>query len=153
MIASYVSHLNTCNFCCNSHSSAAACHLGGNDSLINEVKNNPFTSPISDKMKALLNIACKVQQNGKLATKEDFEKARKAGATDEELHEAVLIAAAFCMYNRYVDGLGTLEPEDKEEYKEMGERMANKGYGFPPFAWLRRHINRTRNKKIAAKKK
>ena len=151
MIAARVSYLNNCNFCCNSHSAAASCHLSNVD-LIESAKKDPQTANVSPKMKALLHIAGKVQQSGKLVTTEDCDAARKAGATDEEIHETVLVAAAFCMYNRYVDGLGTLEPEDKDEYKEMGERMSSKGYGFPPFAWLRRYINNKRNKKLAAKK-
>src|SRR6476646_11022784 len=104
MIAAYVSSKNDCNFCCNSHSSAAAHHLQGNDELISNIKANPAGAPVSPKMKALLHIAGKVQQGGNQATPEDFEAARKAGATDDDLHDTVLVAAAFCMFNRYVDG-------------------------------------------------
>lgn len=148
MIASYVSSKNECNFCCNSHSAAAAHYLGGNDSLVNDVKNNPQTANVSDKMKALLVIAGKVQQSGKAVSQEDFDNARKVGATDEELHEAVLIAAAFCMFNRYVDGLGTLEPGDKNDYKDMGKRMAEQGYGVPNVL-LRKIINWNETRKRA----
>lgn len=153
LIASYVSSRNECNFCYNSHSAAAAAHLNGNEKLVNDVKTNPLTANISDKMKSLLLIAGKVQQSGKSVSASDFDAARKAGASDEDLHEAVLIAAAFCMFNRYVDGLGTQEPEFNEEYKEMGERLSKQGYKFPPFAWLRNYINNQRNKKLAAKRK
>ena len=55
-------------------------------------------------------------------------KARALGATDIEIHDTVLIAAAFCMYNRYVDGLGTWQPREPEMYIEMGRRMAEQGY-------------------------
>ena len=147
MIAAYVSSKNECNFCCNSHSAAAAHHLGGDDNLICEVKENLPNANVSEKMKALLNIAGKVQQIGKTTTPADFDAARKLGATDDELHETVLIAAAFCMFNRYVDGLGTLEPEDKTEYKDMGKRMAEKGYGVPNFI-IRKIVNWSREKKL-----
>jgi alkylhydroperoxidase/carboxymuconolactone decarboxylase family protein YurZ len=80
-------------------------------------------------MKALLNIAGKVQKSGKQVTAEDVARAREHGATDKEIHDTVLIAAAFCMYNRYVDGLATWQPHDSEAYREMGERMAHEGYG------------------------
>jgi hypothetical protein len=40
----------------------------------------------------------------------------------------VLIAAAFCMFNRYVDGLATFTPSDEKAYDEMGQRMASEGY-------------------------
>jgi uncharacterized peroxidase-related enzyme len=151
MIAAYVSSRNDCNFCCNSHSAAAVHYLGGNEALLGQVKQDPLSAPVSNKMKALLAIAGKVQQSGKLVTPADVDNARKAGATDEEVQDTVLIAAAFCMYNRYVDGMGTLEPEDKSEYKDMGKRMAKKGYGVPP-GFLRRLINRKRNKDLQKKK-
>ena len=151
MIAARVSYLNNCNYCCNSHSAAANWHLH-NTALVESVKQDPQTADVSSKMKSLLSIAEKVQQSGKSVTGEDCDSARKAGATDEEIHETVLIAAAFCMFNRYVDGLGALEPEDKEEYKQMGLRRSVKGYGFPPFAWQRSYLNNKRNNRLALKK-
>ena len=80
------------------------------------------------KLKALLVIAGKVQQDGKLVTAADVEAARKLGATDLEIHDTVLIAAAFCMYNRYVDGLGTVQPDDEALYRERGRMVARNGY-------------------------
>jgi hypothetical protein len=75
-----------------------------------------------------LTIASKVQRGGKHVTTDDVELARAAGATDEETHDTVLIAAAFCMYNRDVDGLATWTPTDPNLYDEMGRRMAREGY-------------------------
>ena len=83
---------------------------------------------MSAKLKALLNIAGKVQQGGKNVTSADVARARAEGATDKEIHDAVLIAAAFCMFNRYVDGLATLTPTDPAAYDQMGQRMAKQGY-------------------------
>ena len=83
---------------------------------------------ISPKLKALLVIAGKVQQDGKLVTTTDVEAARREGATDLEIHDTVLIAAAFCMYNRYVDGLGTWQPQDEAWYRELGPKVARDGY-------------------------
>lgn len=128
MIAAHVSYRNQCDFCQLSHSAAAAAHLGGNYDLIERVKLNPETAEISDKLKALLTIAGKVQKGGKQVTSEDVSRARQHGATDKEIHDTVLIAAAFCMYNRYVDGLATWQPTDREAYREMGEGMAHQGY-------------------------
>src|SRR5207344_3005808 len=99
------------------------------------VKLTPETAEVSDKLKALLAIAGKVQKGGKQVTADDVARARQDGATDKEIHDTVLIAAAFCMYNRYVDGLATWQPRDPEAYREMGENMAHKGYlrpGQPP---------------------
>ena len=109
LIATYVSSRNCTHYCHSIHGVIAAAHLGGDELLVKKVKTDFMQAEISPKLKALLVIAGKVQQDGKLVTAEDVETARKLGATDLEIHDTVLIAAAFCMYNRYVDGLGTVQ--------------------------------------------
>jgi len=129
MIATYVSSQNDCYFCQTVHGAVAAHHLGGNEKLIDDIKSNFESSPISDKQKSLLAIAGKVQKGGKQVTAADVERARKHGATDKEIHDTVLIAAAFCMYNRYVDGLATWAPQGAPEiYRHSGKRLAEQGY-------------------------
>src|SRR5580704_7832960 len=134
IIATYTSSQNDCHFCQTSHAAAAAHHLGStselasNFALISEIKRDFETAPISAKLKALLNIAGHVQQGGKRVTTEDIARARKEGATDTEIHDTVLIAAAFCMYNRYVDGLATWAPQEQDAYIPMGARLAHQGY-------------------------
>jgi uncharacterized peroxidase-related enzyme len=128
MIATYVSYQNDCYFCQHAHGAVAAYRLGGDEKLINDVKLNFESAAISEKMKALLGIAGKVQKGGKQVTPADIDRARKQGATDKEIHDTVLIAAAFCMYNRYVDGLATWAPTDPAMYRENGKRLAEKGY-------------------------
>jgi uncharacterized peroxidase-related enzyme len=128
MIATYVSSQNDCYFCQTVHGAAAAHHLGGNETLIQEIKRDFEASPVSDKLKALFAIAGKVQKGGKQVISEDIERARQKGATDKEIHDTVLIAAAFCMYNRYVDGLATWAPTDPEIYRQSGKRLAEHGY-------------------------
>ncbi|HEX3436928.1 MAG TPA: peroxidase-related enzyme [Pseudacidobacterium sp.] len=130
LIATYVSYLNDCYFCQTSHGAAAAAHLGDDD-LVKRVKADFRHAAISDKLKALLVIAGKVQKDGKHVTGEDVEHARSLGATDLEIHDTVLIAAAFCMYNRYVDGLGTWQPRDESMYAAMGKHLAAEGYCKP----------------------
>ena len=127
LIATYVSSQNDCYFCQTSHGAAAACHLGGDD-VVKRVKTDFESAPVSPKLKALLAIAGKVQRDGKLVTDEDVERARCEGASDLEIHDTVLIAAAFCMYNRYVDGLDTLQPRDAGMYAQMGQHLAEHGY-------------------------
>ena len=100
MIATFVSARNECNFCRDSHRAAAAHHLGGNYDLVDAVRDDPASAPISGKLRALLTIAGKVQQGGKQVMGEDVARARNEGATDVEIHDVILIAAAFCMYNR-----------------------------------------------------
>ena len=129
MIAAYVSYRNDCSFCQLSHSAAAIAYLAGNKELLDRIKANPETAEVSGKMRALLNIAGLVQKGGKNVTPADVDRVRQQGATDLEIHDTVLIAAAFCMYNRYVDGLGMWQPAEPEAYREMGERMAREGYG------------------------
>jgi uncharacterized peroxidase-related enzyme len=127
-IAAFVSSRNDCHFCQASHSAAAAHHMDGSYEVVDAVKRDFTSAPVSPKLKALLAIAGKVQQGGKQVTTADIAAARSAGASDTEIHDAVLIAAAFCMYNRYVDGLATLTPTDPAAYDQMGQRMARDGY-------------------------
>ena len=131
LIAAYVSHLNECGFCMNSHAAASRCLLGEQSFLVDSVLTDIGRAPVSSKLKALLHIAGKVQSGGKNVTTDDVQSAKTAGATDREIHDAVLIAAAFCMFNRYVDGLNSFTPTDPEDYKPMGERMARNGYQPP----------------------
>lgn len=131
LIATYVSSQNDCYFCQTSHGAAAAAHLGKDAAVVDQVKQDFLHAKISDKLKTLLAIAGKVQQGGKNVTAKDVEKARQAGASDLEIHDTVLIAAAFCMYNRYVDGLDTVQPKDPAMYTAMGEHLAQHGYLKP----------------------
>jgi uncharacterized peroxidase-related enzyme len=130
LIATYVSSRNCTSFCVLSHGAAAASHLG-DAGIVEKVKSNFLAAPISAKLKALLTIAGKVQQDGKLVTESDVLTARTLGATDLEIHDTVLIAAAFSMFNRYVDGLGTWQPTDPALYAQMGKHLAEEGYTKP----------------------
>ncbi len=128
LIATYVSSQNDCDYCQSSHGAIAAEHLGGNDELVLRVKRDFEHAQISDKLKALLAIAASVQRGGKNVLPEDIERARQQGATDLEIHDTVLIAAAFCMYNRYVDGLATLMPADRNVFRARAGMIARGGY-------------------------
>lgn len=130
IIAASVSWWNECHFCHTSHAAAAVANAGADLSMIDDIKAGLRQTPVSDKLRALLNIAHHVQQGGKKVTPADIEAARNLGATDKEIHDTVLIAAAFCMYNRYVDGLGTWAPEKNEDYMPMGQDIAEHGYGM-----------------------
>ncbi|MGD0368353.1 MAG: peroxidase-related enzyme [Acidobacteriaceae bacterium] len=133
-IAAVVSSGNECRFCQLSHSAAAAEHRGGREAdyeWIEAVKSNPEGADVSPKLRALLRIASKVREGGKKVTAQDVAAAREQGATDLEIHDTVLIAAAFSMYNRYVDGLATWQPEGMAAYKPMGKMMAQEGYARP----------------------
>ena len=127
LIATYVSSQNDCYFCQTVHGAIAAAHVGGDEKLVRCVKTDFLNAGVSEKLKALLVIAGKVQKGGKHVTAHDVEAARDCGATDLEIHDTVLIAAAFCMYNRYVDGLDNWQPRDEELYRERGRKTAREG--------------------------
>jgi uncharacterized peroxidase-related enzyme len=129
LIATYVSYLNDCFYCHNSHGAIACYYLDGNDDIVDQVRKDYNNAPVSDKLKALLNVAGKVQKGGKYVTGEDIAKARAEGATDKDIHDTVLIAAAFCLFNRYVDGLAATTPTDLSTYPLRAKRVAEKGYG------------------------
>ena len=149
LIASHVSALNNCEFCCESHSASANVHFNDRGIVVSSLKTGVDQAEVSDKMKALLNITGKVQISGKEVTPDLIERAKKEGASDEDIHDTVLIAAAFCMYNRYVDGLNTNLPQKKEDYIKMGKRMAEIGYKYPPL-FLRKFVIRRMRKKSSA---
>ncbi len=128
LIATYVSSQNDCRYCQTIHGAIAAHHLGGNEELVSAVKYAPEQAEISPKLKALLAIAGKVQQSGKHVTARDVERALAEGASDLEIHDTVLIAAVFCMCNRYVDGLATWAPDDPDFYRQRAALVAANGY-------------------------
>ena len=128
LIAAYVSALNDCFFCQHVHGAMAQHYLQCDSHFIDKVKYDFRTTDISNKMKALLAIAAKVQQGGKFVTPHLIVTAKAIGATDKEIHDTVLIAAAFCMFNRYVDGLATWAPTDMEIYTQRAKIRAEEGY-------------------------
>lgn len=134
LIGMYVSYLNNCFYCHHSHGEIACIYFDGNRELIDEIRKDYHHADISDKLKALLTIAAKVQQSGKAVTAADIEDAKQQGATDREIHDTVLIAAAFCMFNRYVDGLSTTAPTDMSSYPLRAMQVVNQGYGSHIYA-------------------
>ena len=136
LIAAYVSSLNDCTYCHDSHAAIASCHFGNDVDFVASVVSDPATAVISDKLRALLDIAARVRQSGSLVRPADVERAREHGATDVEIHDTVLIAAAFCMFNRYVDGLGAGTSGDPASRRERARLVAEHGYrvSLPPQA-------------------
>jgi uncharacterized peroxidase-related enzyme len=128
MIATHVSWRNDCFFCQTIHGAVAAAQLGHDEALVQKVKTDWPSADISPRLKALLNIAGKVQLGGKHVTAEDIAAARDEGATDLEIHDTVLIAAVFCMCNRYVDGLNTWAPQDPDIYRQRAALIVEHGY-------------------------
>jgi uncharacterized peroxidase-related enzyme len=128
IIASSVSYWNDCHFCHTVHGAAAVAHLGSPLSVIDDIKHGLQDTEISPKLRSLLDLAHQVQQGGKKVLPKHIAAASMQGATDQEIHDTVLIAAAFCMFNRYVDGLATWSPGPIEAYGEMGQMLAERGY-------------------------
>jgi len=138
LIATHVSSRNRCTFCTTAHTAAAALLLG-DEAAADAVKQDIDAAPVSEKMKALLTIAGKVQEDGRKVTEDDVAEARRHGATDVEIHDTVLIAALFCLYNRYVDGLATITPEEPTYYETLAERIVHRGYMRPPGGYKEEH--------------
>ena len=128
----YVSALNDCAYCSSAHSACAAAQLPGGMALVDQVRTDLGSAPVSAKLKALLDIAAAARHSGHAVTAAHVAAARDAGATDQEIHDGVLIAAAFCMLNRYVDGLATVAPDDPAVYAAGAERLISAGYLIPP---------------------
>jgi uncharacterized peroxidase-related enzyme len=128
MIGAYVSSENDCFFCQNVHGAMAQHYFQSDMQFIDDIKKDYRSTPISEKLKSLLSIAGSVQKGGKRVTPEQIEKAKSLGATDREIHDSVLIAAAFCMFNRYVDGLNTWAPQDRQVYVDRAAMRAEEGY-------------------------
>jgi uncharacterized peroxidase-related enzyme len=129
LIAAHVSKLNHCFFCSNCHLNVSLQHHKLPPRLIDPLRDDVTDGiEVRPVVKALLNVAGKVQQSGTMVTAGDISAAKELGATDRMIHDTVLIAAAFCMYNRYVDGLATLKPIDPNVYFGIGKMLAEKGY-------------------------
>jgi uncharacterized peroxidase-related enzyme len=128
MIGAYVSSENDCFFCQNVHGAMAQHYYQSDMPFIDGIKKDFRSADISEKLKSLLSIAGSVQKGGKQVTANQIEQAKKLGATDREIHDTVLIAAAFCMFNRYVDGLNTWAPDDRQVYVDRAPMRARDGY-------------------------
>ena len=131
LIASCVSRANDCTFCTNSHLAATRALWDQDDrETADKIVLHANTSLVNEKLQALLDVALAVQRGGKCVTPDHIRRARAAGADDKAIHDTVLIAAAFCMFNRYVDGLDTWTPSDPEIYAQIGEVLASRGYNL-----------------------
>lgn len=128
LIAAFVSRLNDCTFCCNSHAATSRYLFGERCDVVDSVLEDVASAPISERAQSLLAIAAKVQQGGRHVEDADVARAREAGADDRAIHDTVLIAAAFCMFNRYVDGLATWAPQEPSAYEAIGARLGAHGY-------------------------
>jgi uncharacterized peroxidase-related enzyme len=133
LIGAYVSGLNDCKYCSSSHSASAAAQLPGGMAVVDQVRTDPAGAPVPDKIKTLLTLAAAVQRSGHDVSEAEVAAARAAGATDLEIHDTVLIAAMFSLFNRYVDGLATVAPNDPAAYAAGAQHLIRDGY-VPPTA-------------------
>ncbi|MEU3625019.1 carboxymuconolactone decarboxylase [Amycolatopsis coloradensis] len=128
LIGAVVSRGNDCTYCSRSHAAVAAEALEGGMPVVEAAWEDIDGAPVSAKVKALLHIALAVREGGKSVDEDLIAAARAQDATDLEIHDTVLIAAAFCMFNRYVDGLGTIASDDQDSYQGAGARLLASGY-------------------------
>lgn len=135
LLATAVSAANDCFYCMDSHGAFASELLrrgnaDGVDRLVDGLKSGK-SDGVSPKMIALLAIARRVQQNARGLTRDEVSRAVGAGATDADTQLAVLIASAFCMYNRMVDGLRARTPPSADAYRARAVEIADHGYSDP----------------------
>jgi uncharacterized peroxidase-related enzyme len=128
LIAAVVSTRNECAFCAASHAAVAAAQLPEGKDLVDSARRDSRAAPLSSKLKALLTVAEQVARSGREVTDEAIARARAEGANDIDVHDTVLIASAFCMFNRYVDGLAAQEPSDPRAYEGMAHHIVAEGY-------------------------
>ncbi|MGH7436297.1 MAG: carboxymuconolactone decarboxylase family protein [Polyangiaceae bacterium] len=135
LLATAVSAANDCFYCMDSHGAFAtellrrAC-VDGVDALVDGVKSGG-SGGVGPKMEALLALARTVQGNPRKLTREAVVRAIEAGASDADTQLAVLIASAFCMYNRMVDGLRAATPPRDDAYRARAAEIADHGYADP----------------------
>jgi uncharacterized peroxidase-related enzyme len=132
LIATAVSAGNDCFYCMDSHGAFASELLSrdgtsGVDALVDGIKLGE-SEGVSPKVAALLEIARGVQRNARAVARGEVERALAAGATDADTQLAVLIASAFCMYNRMVDGFRAATPASAEAYRDRASQIAEHGY-------------------------
>lgn len=127
LIATYVSGLNHCKACEDIHGTVAY-HLNErNEQTLRELKDNQPVS-VSARLKSLLELAANVQESGLNVSSNLIEKLKSNGCSDREIHDAVLITALFCMFNRYIDGLGIKSNDTLFSLNERGKHIAEYGY-------------------------
>jgi uncharacterized peroxidase-related enzyme len=136
MIATAVSAANDCFFCMDSHAAHATALLEANGSadlspLLDEIKTGS-SEGLDPKMRALLHIARTVRREPRDLTTTDVAAARDAGAADADVQLAVLIAAAFSMYNRMVDGFRAKTAPSADAYRARASEIAEHGYSGQP---------------------
>jgi uncharacterized peroxidase-related enzyme len=132
LMATAVSAGNDCFYCMDSHGAFASELLGrdgtpGIDTLVDGIKLGT-SEGLSPKIAALVEIARGVQRNPRAVSRSEVQRALDAGASDADTQLAVLIASAFCMYNRMVDGLRAPTPPSAEAFHERAAQIAEHGY-------------------------
>lgn len=151
MLATAVSAANDCFFCMDSHGALATALLEASGStqlasLVDDIKVGS-SEGFDDKMRALLHIARTVGREPRELTSADVAAARSAGAADADVQLAVLIAAAFSMYNRMVEGFRAKTAPSADAYRARAEEIAAHGYSHQPapsVPALRSEIGRSR---------
>jgi uncharacterized peroxidase-related enzyme len=132
MLATAVSAANDCFYCMDSHGAFANALLERSETLelaplVDEIKLGS-SEGFDDKMRALLEIARTVRRAPRELTAADVAVARAAGATDADVQLAVLIAAAFSMYNRMVEGFRARTLPSPDAYAARATEIAAHGY-------------------------
>jgi len=132
LLAAAVSGANGCRFCALSHGAAARELLADRSPWVDAVLAGGLAPDLPPRLAGLVTLARAVAASPHGRADAEAQAARQAGASDRDLHDTILVTGLFCLFNRYVDGLGVPEPASEADYGPMGRRLASQGYHSPP---------------------
>lgn len=128
LIASYISYLNDCRHCQIIHGEIAQCLLNDDDFIMDTLRSNFKELKLNPRINAILNIVKCIHLGGKHVGASQIDAAKKIGITEMEIHDTVLISSMFCMFNRYIDGLGLESTDTELSFKQRAKQIAENGY-------------------------
>eukprot|EP00439_Symbiodinium_sp_Y106_P088726 s1_g1262.t1 len=125
IIASYVSHLNGCDFCVGVHHATLKALKTGDD-ILEQLTDGPRSSVIDERLKAILTFAEKLTKDPHGIGPSDFDPLRAAGWDDQAIEDAINVVSLFAYVNRLVDATGVKGSPDY--FVTVGDMLASQGY-------------------------
>ncbi|RMF12291.1 MAG: peroxidase [Alphaproteobacteria bacterium] len=128
LIAAFVSGLNGCRYCHESHRAFAEAH-GVPAGLLKALLDDLDHAPVEDDLRALLAFCRKLTETPSRMVDADYEAMRDAGWSDEAIEDAIFVTALFNLYNRLMDGYG-MQPRSPDANRRRAELIREYGYDF-----------------------
>jgi len=124
MIALYVSRLNDCHYCVDSHSGVLA-GLETDADLVHSLANRS-TEHLDDRLRAVFTFAHKLALEPGSLSEADIDAVRSAGWSDQTIEDTMCVVATFAFLNRLVDGFGIVGSDD--HFQQVGGMVSQQGY-------------------------